>query len=204
MNRPATLLPLGLALAIVAAAAESSAQTVQLAPFAGYGFGGSVQSADDGQSYSIKSGLVYGGTADFRISPGWRFEVLYSRQETKLESSGLVPSLDLNVERYLAGFQEEKGADGPTRVFGTVLFGATRFVPALPGASGTTRFTAGLALGVKSFFSKNVGLRLEARGFFTSVKGSAGLACVDGSCLFAFSGSGLWQGDLGGGLILAF
>lgn len=204
MNRPATIVPLGLVLAIVAAATQSPAQTVQLAPFAGYGFGGSVQSAADGQTYSIKSGLAYGGSADFRISPAWRFEVLYSRQETKLESSGLVPSVDMTVERYLAGFQEEKGEDGPTRVFGTLLFGATRFVPALPGSSGTTRFTGGLALGVKSFFSKNVGLRLEARGFFTSVKGSAGLACVNGSCLFAFSGSGLWQGDLSGGLILAF
>jgi len=27
---------------------------------------------------------------------------------------------------------------------------------------------------------------------------------VNGTCLFAFSGKGLWQGDVSGGLILAF
>lgn len=188
---------------LLAGAVESPAQAVQLAPFAGYAFGGSLLSTADEQTYSIKSGFAYGGTADFRISPGWQFELLYSRQETKLEGTGVTPGADLNVERYMAGFQEEKG-DGPSRWFGTILLGATRFVPALPGSSGTTRFSAGVGLGTKSFFSRNVGLRLEGRLFFTSVGGDAGLACVDGECLFRFSGSGLWQADLSGALILAF
>jgi hypothetical protein len=49
-----------------------------------------------------------------------------------------------------------------------------------------------------------VGLRLETRGYWTLVSGEGGVACVNGSCLFAFSGSGLWQGDVNGGLVLAF
>jgi hypothetical protein len=196
--------PLALCAAFLLAwAAESPCQSVQLAPFAGYGFGGSLLSSVDEQTYSIKSAFAYGGTADFRISPGWQFEVLYSRQETQLEGTGLAPIADLNVERYMAGFQEEKG-DGTSRWFGTVLFGATRFAPALPGSSGTARFSAGVGLGAKSFFSKNVGLRLEGRLFYTSVSSDVGLVCASGQCLFRFSGSGLWQGDLSGGLIFAF
>jgi len=198
--------PAALALAtglLFGIAAEAPAQAVQLAPFAGYGFGGSLRSSADEQTYSVKSAFAYGGTADFRIATGWRFEILYSRQETKLEGTGLTPGLDLTVERYMAGFQEEKG-EGPSHWFGTLLLGATRFVPALPGSSGTTRFSAGVGLGVKGFFSKNVGIRLEGRAFFTSVTSDAGLVCVDGQCLFRFSGSGLWQGDVSAGLILAF
>jgi hypothetical protein len=57
---------------------------------------------------------------------------------------------------------------------------------------------------MKSFFTKNVGLRLEARGFWTLVDGEGGVACVNGTCLFAFSGKGLWQGDVSGGLVFAF
>ena len=44
----------------------------------------------------------------------------------------------------------------------------------------------------------------EARGFYTLVKGEGGMACANGTCLFAFSGNGLWQGDVSVGLILAF
>jgi hypothetical protein len=202
MRQPVLSLAFSAACLLVGAV-ESPCQSVQLAPFAGYAFGGSLLSTADEQTYSIKSAFSYGGTADFRISPGWQFEVLYSRQETKLEGSGLAPVADLNVERYMAGFEEEKG-EGASRWFGTILFGATRFVPALPGSSGTTRFSAGVGLGAKSFFSKNVGLRLEGRLFFTSVSSDAGLVCVSGQCLFRFSGSGLWQGDVSGGLIFAF
>jgi hypothetical protein len=72
------------------------------------------------------------------------------------------------------------------------------------GYDSATKFGAGVGLGVKSYFSKNIGLRLEARGFWTLVQGEGGVACVNGDCLFAFSGSGLWQGDFSGGLIIAF
>ena len=90
------------------------------------------------------------------------------------------------------------------RWFGTIWFGATRFVPGLSGYDATTKFGAGIGLGVKTFFSRNVGLRLEARGFYTLVKGDSGSLCADGHCLVVFSGTGLWQGDVNGGLILAF
>jgi hypothetical protein len=110
----------------------------------------------------------------------------------------------VTIERYLAGFQEEKGEGGTVRWFGTVWLGATRFVPGLGGYDATTKFGGGVGLGVKMFFAKNVGLRLEARGFYTLVKGEGGAFCVNGQCLFAFSGTGLWQGDVSGGLILAF
>ena len=195
-------MPTALAVALLLGAAPARAQSVQITPFVGYAFGGSVRDTVLDESRSFDAALDYGGTLSFPISESWRFELLYSRQETKL-ASGLGPPFDVTIERYLGGFQEEKG-EGNVRWFGTVWFGATRFVPGLGGFDSETKFGAGVGLGVKTFPAKNVGLRLEARGFYTLVKGEGGAFCANGTCLFAFSGTGLWQGDVSAGLILAF
>jgi hypothetical protein len=178
--------------------------TVQIAPFAGYQFGGSVWSEILDRKYSFQSGLDYGGTIDIALSESWRFEVLYLRQETSLESAGIEgPSFDMTIERYMVGIEEEKG-EGSVKVFGTILAGATRFVPGFEDAGSELYFSAGLSLGVKSFFTRNVGLRLEGRAFYTVVDGGGEAFCGAGQCFFSFSGSGIWQGDVSGGLILAF
>jgi opacity protein-like surface antigen len=203
LPRPTNAFASTLALAVLLAAADARAQKLEITPFAGYAFGGSVSDAALDANRSFDASLAYGGSLSAPISKGWRFEVLYSRQETKL-GGGLGPPLDLTIERYLAGFQEEKG-EGKARWFGTVWLGATRFVPGLSGFDSETRFGGGVGLGVKTFLAKNVGLRFETRALYTLVSSSSGgLFCVNGSCLLVFSGSGLWQGDVSGGLILAF
>jgi len=196
------VMPAALALALLLGATPARAQSVQITPFVGYAFGGSVRDTALDESRSFDAALDYGGSLSFPISQSWRFELLYSRQATKL-ANGLGPSLDVTIERYLGGFQEEKG-EGNVRWFGTVWLGATRFVPGLGGYDSPTKFGAGVGLGVKTFPVKNVGLRFEARGFYTLVKGEGGAFCANGTCLFAFSGTGLWQGDVSAGLILAF
>lgn len=197
------MMPAALALALLLGGAEAGAQSVQITPFVGYAFGGSVRDTVLDESRSFDAALAYGGSLSFPISQSWRFELLYSRQETKLSGDGLSPSFDVTIERYLGGFQEEKG-EGNVRWFGTVWLGATRFVPGLGGYDSETKFGGGVGLGVKTFPVKNVGLRFEARGFYTLVKGEGGAFCANGTCLFAFSGTGLWQGDVSAGLILAF
>lgn len=196
------MMPAMLAVALLLGG-EARAQSVQITPFVGYAFGGSVRDTVLDESRSFDAALDYGGTLNFAISESWRFELLYSRQETKISGNGPSPSFDVTIERYLAGFQEEKG-EGNIRYFGTFWLGATRFVPGLAGYDAETRFGGGVGLGVKTFPVKNVGLRFEARGFYTLVKGEGGAFCANGACLFAFSGTGLWQGDVSAGLILAF
>ena len=197
------MMPAMLAVALLPGANQARAQSVQITPFVGYAFGGSVRDTVLDESRSFDAALAYGGTLNFAISESWRFELLYSRQETKISGNGLSPSFDVTIERYLAGFQEEKG-EGNIRYFGTFWLGATRFVPGLAGYDAETRFGGGVGLGVKTFPVKNVGLRFEARGFYTLVKSEGGAFCANGECLFAFAGTGLWQGDVSAGLILAF
>jgi hypothetical protein len=178
--------------------------TVQIAPFAGYQFGGSLWSETLDREYSFESGLDYGGTIDIALGESWRFELLYLRQETSLESSGIAgPSFDVTIERYMIGIEEEKG-EGSVKVFGVLLAGATRFIPGFEDAGSELYFSAGLSLGVKSFFTRNVGLRLEGRAFYTVVESGGEAFCGVGQCFFSFTGSGIWQGDVSGGLIIAF
>jgi hypothetical protein len=182
-------------------ARPAGAGDVELAPFAGIQFPGSVASSVGGRPVSIGIGLDYGGTLDIGVAPGWRAELLYSRQATELgpRDGG---RFGLKLERYLIGIEEEKG-EPPLRFFGVFLAGVTRFAPGLNGYDSDVRFTLGLSLGLKRAFSERLGFRAEGRGFFVNVDSGGGVIC-SGSCLFVFRASGLWQGDLSAGVTLAF
>jgi len=196
-----------LALAVLAVTARVEAQTVEVSPFGSFEFGGYLSSPTFESVYSIGSSFGYGGTVDIAIAKSWRVELLYSRQTTDLVASGggSGPRFDLAVERYMVGIEEEKGEEeGKTKFFGVFLMGATRLNPSLPQYGSDTAFTLGLSLGIKLLLSKSVGFRFEGRGFYTPVETNASMICRNGNCLFGASGSGLFQGDLSAGLIIAF
>ena len=190
------------ALAILLCARAAGAADVELAPFAGIQFPGSFASVVDGRPVSIGIGLDYGATLDIAVAPGWRAELMYSRQSTELSSRRGGPRFGLQMERYLAGIQEEKG-DPRARFFGVFLLGATRFAPGLDGYDSDVRFTAGLSLGIKLALSERFGFRTEGRLFFVNVDSGGGVIC-NGPCLFVFRASGLWQGDLSAGVTIGF
>ena len=179
------------------------AMDVEVAPFVGAQFGGWFDSAATGRTTTLGSGLVYGATVDVPVAQGWLVELMYSRQETELSGGRTASAFDLSVERYMAGIQEEKVLDWG-RFFGVFLVGLTRFAPGLGGFDVDERFTLGLSLGLKASLSKRLGLRGEARGFFVAVESGGGILCSNGSCLFRYSASGLWQGDVTAAVVIAF
>jgi hypothetical protein len=172
---------------------------VELAPFAGFQYGGGFDT-EGGRNVSLDAGLDYGGTLDIRIGETWFLEGMYSRQEAELGSDS--GPFEVTVERLMGGLAEERG-DGPSKYFGVILLGATRFTPKLGAYTSKSNFTVGLGLGIKHLFTRNVGFRAEARGFYVRTESGGGLFCA-GSCLFVFNSSGMWQGDFAGGLVLAF
>jgi len=178
--------------------ATARAGDVSLAPFVGFQYGGAFDSLADGRA-SIGVGLQYGATLDIPIGgERWGAEVLFARQESELAS---VPRRGVAVERYLAGVREEKEA-GRFRFRGVFLLGITRF--ALDGLGSDVRFTGAIGLGARTSLSRRFGLRADVRGYYAVASFSGGTACVDGSCLFLFGGSGVWQGDVTGALELRF
>ena len=104
--------------AVMCAVADVRAQTVEVAPFVGIGFGGSLASPVLDEAFSIKSGANDGVTVEVPVGPPvWRF---------------------------------------------------------------------------------------EARGFYTPVTSGGGAICSNGRCTFAYSGSGMFQGDVSGGVVFVF
>jgi len=199
--------PVLLSLVVLVTLAPSrpvGAEGVEIGPFAGFQFGGHFSSSLSGRVESLSASLDYGVTGDFPMVGDWHIQALYSRQSSHLVEESLGgASFDVVVERYMAGVSQQTG-DGPTRFFGVALLGATRIAPGLDGYDAGTRFTMGLGLGLKHFVSKRVGIRAEARGFFTVTESGGGTLCRNGGCLFVFQGSGFVQGDLTAGVVFAF
>jgi hypothetical protein len=189
------------ALAFLLGTRVAAGADVELAPFAGVQFPGAVAAASNGRTATFGIGLDYGAALDVAVAEGWRVELLYSRQGSDLSTRGGA-RFAVDLERYMVGIQEEKG-DPKTRFFGVFLVGATRFAPGLYGYGSDVRATLGLSLGIKQALSDRFGLRAEGRGFFVNVASGGGVLC-NGSCLFVFRGSGLWQGDLSAGVTLRF
>jgi hypothetical protein len=188
------------ALAVSFVVAPAQAQMPELAPFGGFQFGGSF-ATPAGVPVSLHDSFDYGGTFDVPIAESWRLGLLYSRQSTDLRGQG--SSFDVTVERWLASAVEEQG-EGKVRFFGEALVGITRFVPGLNGVGSDVRFTGGVGLGVKRFLSDKLGVRAQARVFYVFSQASSGAFCNNGNCLFLFSGSGLWQGEVSAGVVIGF
>ena len=178
-------------------AAAAWAGDVELAPFAGLQYGGSL-AAPSGREIAIDVGLQYGATLDVGIAGRWSFELLVSRQETGLSGA---PRVGLAIERYLAGVREEKEV-GRFRFLGVFLLGLTRLVP--DGLDADERFTGALGLGLRRPLTRHLGLRTDVRVYYAVVSAGGATACVNGSCLFVFGSSGVWQGDLTAGLTWTF
>jgi hypothetical protein len=199
---PPTRALLGLALLVLSGRGAAGAD-VEVAPFFGFQYAGSFVRPVQGGHVSSGIGLDFGGTANLRVSEEWRVELLYSRQEAGLSNADAAPPFEMAVERYMAGVQQETTGDPRLRFFGVFNLGATRFAPGRNGRDADTLFTVGLSLGLKRALSDRLALRLEGRGFYL-VTSSAGATVCNGGCVFAFSGSGLWQGDVSAGLVFSF
>ena len=190
-----------LAFALLALGIDARAQTAEVAAFGGIGFGGSLTSPATGASIDIEVGPVYGAALSTPLSSTWRFEGLFSRQESRVAGERAGAHIHVAQERYLAGFQEEVPW-GNRRAFGTFLIGATRSVPA--GADDEWWFTIGLGLGFKTRLSARVGFRFEARGYYTPVTVGGATVCAAGGCFFKYTGSGVFQGDVTAGVFFGF
>ncbi len=197
-SRPAAAV---LVFVLLGFASAVGAQTAEVAAFGGIGFGGSLTSPASGGSIDIEVGPVFGGAFSTPLSSTWRFEGLFSRQESRVAGERSGTHVHVAQERYLAGFQEEVPW-GKGRAFGTFLIGATRSVPA--GADDEWWFTIGLGLGFKTRLTERVGFRFEARGYYTPVTAGGVTVCAAGGCFFRYTGSGVFQGDVTAGVFFGF
>jgi len=187
---------------ILSAAAETRAQTVEATVFGGLSFGGELIATPGYESVPLQAGPLYGGTFNVEFLPKWRFEALVMRQESKVRGPAHGMYVDVNVDRYMGGIQQQEQISGRFDVFGEFLLGATRYVP--EGYESELWFTLGVAAGVKTYVARNLGFRFEARGYYTPVVISGVGVCGGYGCVIGYTGTGTFQGDLSAGLIFGF
>jgi hypothetical protein len=143
-RRPGVLAALGVLL-VMRAAAPAAAQTVEVAPVAGYGFGGDLFELATNHPLDIDGSPVFGGAVSVEMDNGLWFEALFTHQQADLDLSagpyGPPGRIRAVVNHFLAGGRQDFGT-GRARPFVTGLVGLTHY-----GAEGDDeiRFTLGPA-----------------------------------------------------------
>ena len=187
-------------------ASRATAQSVEIAPFAGYRLGWGVSDVGDAPVVDDDGGVSFGIVANIPIGPpadGFKFEVLFSREQArvKIQPTFFSPPVTANVEvdHMLVGVQQELD-NSRARAFISGLAGFTRYAA---GGDREIRLSVGLGAGGKFFVTRHLGLRLEARGYMTMVD-LGGRAVCSGGCVLVFNANPVFQADITAGVILAF
>jgi len=180
----------------------------EITPFAGYRLSGdfnaqSNRAFDPDLNVEVDESAIYGVLLDIPLSPNWQIELLANRQKSAfiVDRGLLEPSNELgDVELTIVhgGILLQWGS-GQVNPFVTASAGLTRIDPKFSELDADNRFSASFGGGAKVFFSENVGLRLEARGFWTDLD----TGFRDRYDRYD-SGDGLFQGEASAGLIIAF
>ena len=183
----------------------AGATRFEISPFYGYRFGGEVHNPFTGRTYGFRDSEAYGLFLDVAPRPNWpaKLELLGSRQDSSVNLQGLagLGRVDLTIDQIQIGGSLERGGQH-LREYVSLLAGATYY--STEGYGSDTRFSLGLGGGVKYFFTRNLALRADLRGFCTIVDGSGGFISNGGTTVVAFSGSAIWQGQATVGVSLAF
>jgi hypothetical protein len=174
----------------------------EISPFYGYRWGGDFETAD-GQKLGLQAGKAYGLSFDYTPSPDLKLELLWSRQESSvdLHDVGAMNRLGVTVDEFQIGGVLET-TYGRLHPYITGLLGATLYGP--DDSDSEVRFSISLGGGAKFFLFKNLALRADIRGYCTVVQSDSAFISSGGVTLVRFSGSTMWQGEVSGGITLAF
>jgi len=189
-----------------------SAQGVELMPFAGYMFGGSVNFVQG--KLKIYDGMDYGISMLIPVRDVVDLELNWTEMDSKVTFSPYsnypdfeYDESDLATHYFQIGVLKAFTNNEKIRPFGSFSLGATLFN--VKEYADTWRFSVTLGLGAKFMFSKHVGLMVRGRlmmpMYFGGVGGYCGIGTGGAGCgLTVNSYASLFQGDFNGGLIIKF
>ncbi|HET7712448.1 MAG TPA: outer membrane beta-barrel protein [Thermoanaerobaculia bacterium] len=181
----------------------------ELTPFGGYRYGGTIfgdQSALSRFDLDVESAASYGVDLGIPLgSSGMKLELMLNRQATHLKAGGGLFETDqrlanFDVTYYHGGVLIPFARSRNATPFVVVTAGVANLDPDLLGVSAENRFSASAGVGVKVPLNSNIALRLEARGYFTSL-GNEEDDCF--RCYYDY-GRDLYQGETNLGLSIRF
>lgn len=205
--RTTLVLPVVVCLFAVGFTSTAEAQKFELTGFGGWRFGGGFESLATGADLDLDGSLSYGliFSIPWKAEHRSRLEVVWSAQNTSLASPVYgEPAFDLDVHYlHLSGMVPFHTSIAKLDTLLTAGAGVTYMQPGIDGAGSEIGFSVSFGGGLIYHISDRVGIRLDARGWFTFTEGGAAVFC-SGGCVVAFGGSGFGQIDVTAGLQLAF
>ena len=182
---------------------------VDFTPFLGYRYGGTIY-ADNASLFSrdvdVKSSMNFGLNLGIPISPyGMKIELLVDHQSTNFTDDGglFTPNAnlrDFDVTYYQAGVLIPFNQSRAATPYFAITGGVANLDPQFSGVSASNRFAASAAIGIKVPVSRNLDIRVEERGFFTSMDRNDN-RCH--SCYYNYNHD-LYQGETNVGLDFKF
>lgn len=210
---PQALCRLGLGVTLLVSAAvraePAAPGTVQfeVTPLVGYRVGGDFTRFDTQQPVNVADHGSVALALDVRADNAMEYELFYGRQATVFSGAAL-PSMNIKVEYlHLGGTVPLAGTPHLNPYYGGGL-GITRLSPDPTAGVDNTRFSLSLSLGLRVPVSPHFSLRIEARGFFTTIPTDTAFFCrsdqTGALCELRARGSWFLQGDLLAGAAFAF
>ncbi|NOX86436.1 MAG: hypothetical protein GXO86_10830 [Chlorobi bacterium] len=187
-----------------------SAQGIEIVPFAGYMFGGSISFIQG--KLKVEDGMNYGGSLIIPIREVVDLELNWTGMDSRAVFTPYSNYPDFKYEEtglstnyFQIGVLKAFNNNPKIRPFGSFSMGATLFN--LKEYADTWRFSITAGLGVKFMFSDHVGIMLRGRlmmpMYFAGVGGYIGIGTGGaGAGLTLNSYATLFQGDFNGGLII--
>ena len=180
----------------------------ELTPFVGYRYGGTLYADQTGLAEDVKAESNPNFGANFAIPLGYggfKLELMANHQPTHLTAgSGLFSPTDriadFDVTYYHAGLIIPFAQSRSVTPYVVVSAGIANLDPDIPDTSAENRFSASGGIGVKVPFARNMGLRVEARGYYTALPGDN--ACR--RCYYDYNYRDFYQGETNVGLFFRF
>jgi hypothetical protein len=179
--------------------------TVEIAPFIGYRFGGSVGDTFSAARYGIDGARSEGVTISVPVRRDIAVELLFSRQDTGVDVAGHpgTKRYDLTIDHWMLGAAGDfPGRSGRVRPFVAAYLGLTRIQSSNDYTTSNGYFSAAIGGGVKFDLAEHVGVRVDARAYAVFVRSGAGAICGPAGCSLAFAGNAMFQGEVAASLFL--
>ena len=159
-----TIKAIALSFLFLFSAASTQAQELEITPTVGYFWAGSFRTYN--YDYKLGSGMNWGLTVNYMVSPGTLFEAFWtmSRTDGNRIAYGAIDSdkdFKLTTNYIQFGVVQEMNYGEALRPYGVFTMGTTIFTPENDGSY--WQFSLGIGGGLKYYISDMIGLRLQGR-----------------------------------------